>query len=147
MLIEKQKISDYFFNNALVADDLFSNLSSESQNSLRDIKREIEFAENEIIWECGHMPCCIYILVEGEAEILYRGVQQVHRIKQNEILGVTEAISNLPYEISIKTDTACRFECISREAFLDFLQTEPEICFRLLQRLGANLQKFYRLFH
>jgi CRP-like cAMP-binding protein len=147
MVIEKEKISDYFFNNALVAGDLFGELSPESQTSLSGIKRELEFAENEIIWEYGKMPCCIYILVEGEAEILYRGVQSVHRIKQNEILGVTEAISNLPYEISIKTDTPCRFECIRRDDFIEFLQTESEICFRLLQRLGVNLQKFYRLFH
>src|SRR3954468_7358911 len=120
MVIEKEKISDYFFNNALVAGDLFGELSPESQTSLSGIKRELEFAENEIIWEYGKMPCCIYILVEGEAEILYRGVQSVHQIKQNEILGVTEAISNLPYEISIKTDTPCRFECIRRDDFIEF---------------------------
>jgi len=147
MLIEQQKISDYFFNNALISGDLFCDLSPESQNSLRGIKREIEFADNEIVWEYGRMPCCIYILVEGEAEILYRGIQPVHQIKQNEILGVTEAISNLPYEISIKTGTPCRFECVRRDDFIQFLQNEPGICFRLLQKLGANLQKFYQIFH
>lgn len=147
MLIEKQKISDYFFNNALLADDLFNGLSPESQNSLRGVRREIEFAKDELILENGQMPCCICILAEGEAKILYRGTEAVHRVKQNEILGLTEAISNLPYEISVKTDSPCRFEFIRREDFIEFLQAEPEVCLRLLQRLGANLQKFYRLFH
>jgi CRP-like cAMP-binding protein len=147
MLIEHHKISGQFFNSAFLAADLFCGLSTASQNSLHGVKLEKQFAPDETIFSSGAMPCDIYILTEGEAQILYQGVELIHRVKQNEILGLTEAISNLPYDISLKTLTPCRFECIRRDEFLTFLQEEPEICFRLLQMLGANLHKLYRFLH
>jgi CRP-like cAMP-binding protein len=142
MLIEHQKISEHFFNNALCADDLFCGLSSESENSLRAIGRAKLFEKDETVFARGQLPCCIYILREGEAQIFYD--DGVYRVNRNEILGLTEALSNLPYEISVKAATACRFECIRRDDLIAFLQNEPEICFRLLQMLGANIQKIYR---
>lgn len=142
MFIERQKISEHFFNNALCAGDLFCGLPPEAEISLLTIKRERQFEKDETIFASGQMPCCIFILLEGKAQIIYQGA--TYSIKQNEILGLTETLSNLPYEISVKTLTPCRFECIRRDEFLAFLQTQPEICFRLLQRLGANLQKIYR---
>lgn len=142
MLIERQKISEHFFNNALCADDLFCGLSSASADSLSAVKREKHFAKGETVFANGQLPCCIFILLEGEAEIRYQGA--VYPVRQNEILGLTEALANLPYEIGVETLTPCRFECIRCDDFLLFLQNEPEICFRLLQKLGANLQKIYR---
>ena len=147
MLIEHHKISEQFFNSAFLAGDLFAGLSPASQNSLRGVKCEKEFAPDETIFASGETPRGIYILTEGEAQTLYRGVELVHIIKQNEILGVSETISNLPYETSVKTLVPCRFEFIRRDAFLAFLQDEPETCFRLLQMFGANLHKLYRFFH
>ncbi len=142
MLIERQKISEHFFSSALCADDLFCGLPPEAANSLSAIKRDKHFAKGETVFTGGQMPCCIFILLEGEAEIHHQG--ETYSIKQNEILGLTEALANLPYEISVKAAAPCRFECIRRDEFLAFLQTQPEICFRLLQKLGANLQKIYR---
>jgi CRP-like cAMP-binding protein len=156
MLIERHKISEQFFNNAFRAADLFSGLSHASQNSLRAVKLEKEFARDETIFASGQMPRGIYILTEGEAQTLYHGVEPVHLIEKNEILGVPETISNLPFETSVKTLVPCRFEFIRRDAFLAFLKDEPflaflkdepETCFRLLQILGANLHKLYRFFH
>ena len=50
-----------------------------------------------------------------------------------EVFGLTETLSNLPYDASLVTVTACRFDCIRRELFLDFLQNDPQACFRLLE--------------
>jgi CRP-like cAMP-binding protein len=142
MLIERQKISEHFFNNALCADDLFRGLSPESENFLLSIEQPQNFAKDETIFAGGQMPCCIYILREGEAEIFYQG--DIYQVKKNQVLGLTEALADLPSEISVKASAPCRFECIRRDAFLEFLRNEPEICFRLLQKLGANIQKIYR---
>jgi len=147
MIIEHQKISEQFFNNAFFAGDLFSGLSPAAQNSLRAVKLEKEFAPAETIFARGEMPRGIYILTAGEAQTFYHGVEPVHIIKQNEILGVPETISNLPSETSVLTLVACRFEFIRRDAFLAFLQNEPETCFRLLGMFGANLHKLHRFFH
>ena len=145
MLNEHQANPEGFFGNAFLADDLFDGLPSETLHSLRAVKQTKQFAKDEVIFGGGQMPCCLYFLREGEAQIL-RNAVFVRPVKRNEILGLTEAITNLPYETSVKTVTPCLFECVRREDFIHFLQNEPETCFRLLQKLGANLQKVYQMF-
>jgi CRP-like cAMP-binding protein len=145
MLNEHQANSECFFGNAFLADDLFYGLLPETQNSLLAVKQTKRFAKDELIFASGQMPCFVYFLKTGEAQVLYNAVV-VRPVKRNEILGLTEAITNLPYETSVKALTPCLFECVRREDFIRFLQSEPETCFRLLQMLGANLQKVYQLF-
>ena len=147
MLIEQRQISEQFFSSAFLADDLFSGLSTESQNSLLAVKTRQQFAENETIFAGGETPRGIFVLAAGEAEIFYHGSRTVHPVRQNEILGLTEAVANLPYEISVRTTAPCRFEYIRREDFIAFLQAEPATCFRLLQMVGTNLHKLYQFLH
>ena len=94
------------------------------------------------------MPCCIYFLCEGHAELFTNITPPeknlIRAVEPNEILGLTEAITDLPYETNLKTLTPCLFECIERGDLIRFLQTEPEVCFCLLQLLSANIQKFYQ---
>jgi len=147
MLSEHQKISEQLFENAFPADDLFGSLSPEAEKKLRAVKQTRQFAKDEIIFADGQMPRAIYRLAEGKAGIFRDAAKPVRPVGKNEILGLTEAVSNLPYEMSVKAVTPCSFEYIRREDFMNFLQTEPEICFRLLRMLGTNLQKIFRLFH
>lgn len=145
MLNEHQANSEVFFGNAFLADDLFYGLSPETLHSLRALKQTKQFARDELIFAGGQMPCRIYFLTTGEAQILDKAVF-VRPLARNEILGLTEAIANLPYETSVKAVTQCSFECVGREDFMHFLQNEPEICFRLLQMIGTHLQKVYQRF-
>lgn len=150
MLIEQQSISEYFFGNAFSADSLFCDLSPETEQALTAIKEKKQFPMNEIVFASGQVPCCIYFLLKGKAQMFANlelsEKNLVRSIAPDEILGLTEAIANLPYETSVKTLMPCLFECIGRDDFIRFLQTEPEACFRLLQILGANIQKIYQLF-
>ncbi|MEP6900482.1 MAG: Crp/Fnr family transcriptional regulator [Actinomycetota bacterium] len=150
MLIEHQAISEYFFGNVFSADSLFCDLSPKIAQSLTAIKQKKRFTKNEIVFASGELPGCIFFLLMGEAQMLssakLTGKNLVRSIEPDEILGLTEAIANLPYETLLKTVTPCLFECIQSDDFFRFLQNEPEVCFRLLQRLGANLQKVYQLF-
>jgi CRP-like cAMP-binding protein len=150
MLIKQQTISDYIFGNIFSADSLFRNLSPETGQSLTALKEKKQFQKEEIVFAGGELPCCIFFLLQGKAQMLGTAAPPeknlVRSIAPNEILGLTEAITNQPYETSVKTITPCLFECIQSDDFFRFLQDEPEICFRLLQRLGANLQKVYQIF-
>jgi CRP-like cAMP-binding protein len=147
MLIENSTISDHFFGNAFLADDLLVSLSPAAEENLRAVTHRQEFGANETVFARGQTACCVYFLRRGTAQIVYHDEQPVRLIAANEILGLTEALSNLPYEIAVHTVTPCSFDRITRADFLDFLQREPEICFRLLQILGTNLQKLFRLLH
>lgn len=147
MLIEQPKITEQFFGGAFLADELFCRLSPKAENSLRAIKHEKRLSAGETIFGRGELPRCVLIAVEGETHVFYNGDAFVHRVKPDEILGLTEAVSNLPYQITVKTLTPCRFEAIGRSDFISFLQDNPDICFRLFEMLGANLQRLYQLFH
>ena len=147
MYVEQQKFSGQFSEIAFLASDLFGALSPAAHASLRAVTLEKEFAEDETILAGGERAAGVYILTSGEAQILYPDARTVHLIKPDEILGLTATLANLPFEMSAKTLSACRFEFIHRAAFLAFLQDEPETCFRLLRMLGSKLHKLYRFFH
>lgn len=147
MLIENSTISEHFFGNAFLADDLLVSLSHTAEENLRAVTHHQEFGANETVFARGQTPCCVYFLRQGTAQIVYHDEQPVRLIAANEILGLTEAVSNLPCEIAVRALTPCSFDLISRDDFLNFLRREPEICFRLLQILGTNLQKLFRLLH
>ena len=147
MLIEQRKIPEQFFSGAFLADELFGGLLAEPGNSLFALKREERFARGETIFARGELPRSILVAIEGEAEIFYGGAATAQPLKRNVIWGLSESVANLPYEMSLKAATDCRFEAFDRDAFLTFLQSEPSVCFRLLQMLGANLHRLYQLFH
>ena len=148
MLLEYKAKSEYFF--PLLADQLFCDLTPKSLKSFDKIKQTKRFEKGICFFSRGDMPHFIYLLREGEAELLLndelKNINIARLIEPNEIFGLTEAIVNLAYETDAKTITSCVCECIGRDDFIHFLEGEPKVCFRLLQLLGLNLQKSYQRF-
>ena len=148
MFLKYQVKSEYFF--PLLADNLFCDLMAKSLKSLDKIKQTKRFKKGVCFFSRGDMPHFIYMLREGEAELLLndelKNINIARLIEPNEIFGLTEAIVNLPYETDAETIKSCICECIGREDFIHFLEGEPEVCFRLVQLLGLNLQKSYQRF-
>lgn len=134
----------YFFQ--LSAKRLFGNLPQQSRKSLAAIKQTKLFPKNTRLFAIGDLPCCIFLPIKGKVQIFSNDKKILQFIEPDEIFGLTEAIINLPYKINAQTLTSFLCECIGRDDFLRFLQTEPEVCFRLAQMLGINLQKNYQLF-
>ena len=131
----------------ILADNLFCGLTAKSCASLAKIKQTKKFHEGETFFSAGEMPCRVYVLREGAARIVLNTAQNLtasRSIEPNEIVGLTETMANLPYEIKAEAVTSCLCECIRREDFIRFLHDEPEVCFRLVETLGLNLQKAYK---
>ena len=148
MFLEYKPNSEYFF--PIFADNLFCGLSPKSLAALSRIKQTKLFPKGSYFFSRGDLPCCIYLLREGRAKLFLnnksKNIHIARTIEPDEIFGLTEAISKLPYETSVGTVTACVCESIDRDNFIRFLQAEPEVCFRLARTLGANLHKSYELF-
>ena len=140
--------SEYFF--PISADSLFSSLAAESQLALSAITRTKRFYKGAPLFSKGESPRWIHILREGRARLFFssepRNIHIARWIEPNEILGLTENFAMIDYETGAEAVTSCLCECIERENFIRFLGSEPELCFRLAQRLGKNLQKSYQLF-
>ena len=148
MLLEYTIKSEYFF--PLSADNLFCNLTRRSRQSLNKIKRTKRFEKGAPLFSRGEMPCCVFLLRRGAAQLILssqpKHIQITRSIMPNEIFGLTEALADLPYENNAQTITPCVCECIGRADFIRFLQEEPRICFQLLQLLGSSLRKRQQIF-
>ena len=70
MLNEDQTISEYFFGNAFSADRLFCDLSPQTGQFLTAIKQKKRFKKEATVFAHGELPCCIYFLREGKAELV-----------------------------------------------------------------------------
>lgn len=140
---EDRKITEQLFNRAFPAAGLFGDLSPEAERSLLAIQQTRLCAKDETIFRSGRLPRFVYILRTGTAALIDAG-GELYPVERNEFLGLPEAISNLPYKFDLKTLAPSRFEVIGCRDFLFFLQTEPAVCFRLLEMFGANLHKIYQ---
>jgi CRP-like cAMP-binding protein len=147
MFLEYDVITEYTL--PLSADKLFDDLTPPTLKAFNKIKRTRIFKKSACFFSRGEIPGGVYILRAGRAQIVCRDefkvTKTVRSIGRNEIFGLTEIFSDLPFELHAETLTPCICECFGRDEFIKFLHGEPEVCFRLLQVLGANLQKSYKL--
>ena len=147
MILEIKSNLSYFF--PLFADNLFCAPTAKSSVSRACIKQTKEFKKGASLLALGDTPGSIYRLIEGGARLILNGgsneIRVSRMVEPNEVLGLTEAITNLPYRIDAKTITSCTCECIGRKELIQFLHDEPEVAFRLTQVLGSNRQKSYQL--
>ena len=148
MLLEYETRQSFLFRNGFLADMLFCNLTPKSLEYLTRIKHKKQFPKGATVISEGAPPTDICVLLKGQARIVFNTKLQngiVNRFAEpNEIFGLTETISNSPFEISIETITPCLFETISGGDFLRFLHKDSRVCFRLVQLIGFNLEKSYR---
>lgn len=145
MSIEHKTKIEHLLGEPFFADRLFCGLSPKTSETFSCIKQTRRFPKNVFICKSENMPLCLYLLVEGEAQMSlnsnFADQKTVRSVEQHEILGLTENLANLPYRASVRTLSPCIFESIKREDFLEFIYYEPQICLRLLQILGKNYQK------
>lgn len=148
MILEIKSNLGYF--SPLFADSLFCVSTPGSSISLASIKRTKTFPKKASLFMAGDIPDVIYRLIEGEARLILNGetseIRITRLVEPNEVLGLTEAIMDLPYTIDAKAITSCTCESIEREDLIRFIRDEPGVAFRLTQLMGLNLQNSYQLF-
>lgn len=144
MIEENNKKEKSIYGHLLSANCLFCDLSSEALESLARIKNMIQFQKDVFIFTRGEIPSCVYILLEGQARMLSEDDKPLRLVKPDEIMGLTEMIGDLPCQVDVETITPCVCESINEEDFIAFLKDQPEVCFRLAQLLGLNVQKRYK---
>lgn len=141
--------SNSFFGKAIIADELFSDISPQAQKRLKKITKPILFKKNQKIITIGSPPLYVYFFKKGNGHIflnLNKKDIYVRKIIYNEIFGITESLGFFRHEIGVESDSYCLCEYAKREDFIDFLYSESIICFKLLGLLSNNLQNSYQNF-
>lgn len=103
----------------------------------------VRYAKNEMIHHEGDLPTHTMILVEGKVRIYKEGVGQ-----RQQIIRMLKPYDHFSYRAIIAGDTynscasaldSCIIYRISREAFLQLIQTNNEFCFQMMVQMAKDL--------
>ncbi len=128
----------------LSADDLFAGLAPAGNRRLRSIEKRVTMGAGSVVFSSGDKPLHIYVQRNGRAAVVHdREVpgEQAFPVELNCVYGVTEALSDTPFDVGIRTITDSDFDVIDREDFLLFVREEPALSFRLAEMLSRMYQK------
>lgn len=82
-----------------------------------------------LILEEGQKPANVLLLLEGRAKLSLNSIDGRRLIigfaSPGEILGLTDVVSGLPYEITAEAQFPCMISSLPRQSFLDFLLRSP----------------------
>lgn len=130
------------FSCPLFVEELFGGLSENVHRALPAIIETRRFREGETIFESGEIPEGILRVVEGKAQLVYvsgpLGDTVTRPLKHGEIWGITELLAEAPLDISLRALTETVVEIIPAARFVQLVEEENELCFRLLRLLSSR---------
>ena len=126
---------------------LFCNLPREALLRLQAIKATSVYPKGTMLCLEGQPPRGVYVLCTGRAKLSTTssdGKTIILRLAEpGEVLGLTAAIANAPYEATIETLEQTQANFISQADFSRFLQEYPEVGMKVAQQLTHNCKCAY----
>lgn len=150
MILDSHKFYGRFIGNPISAKFLFSDLTPETERKINALKSSKIVPTGKILGEYNDLNKKIFILQDGKSELtFYNDLTQrnYHReIEKKEIIGFTQIISNSPPDFKVLTLTLCQFDVFPGAEFLQLLENEPQLSYRLLKLLSSDIQTNYKTF-
>ncbi|MBX7169950.1 MAG: cyclic nucleotide-binding domain-containing protein [Pyrinomonadaceae bacterium] len=150
MILDSHKFYGRFIGNPISAKSLFCDLAPETEKKINALKSQKILPTGKIIGENNDLNKNIFILQEGKSELTFFNAltqKKYHReIENKEIIGFTQIISNSPTDLKVLTLTPCHFDVFPGEEFLQLLENEPQLSYRLLRLLSSDIQTNYKTF-
>ena len=126
---------------------LFCDLPREALMKLQAIKATSVYPKGTMLCLEGQPPRGVYVLCTGRAKLSTtssEGKSIILRIAEpGEVLGLTAAVSNAPYEATVETLEPTQANFISQNDFSRFLQDFPEVGMKVAQQLTHNCKCAY----
>ena len=98
-----------------------------------------------LILEEGQKPASVLLLLEGRAKLSLNSIDGRRLIigfaSPGEILGLTSAVSGLPYEVTAEAQFPCTISSLPRQSFLDFLLRSPIACQNVTRQLSLDYKR------
>src|SRR5262245_59208637 len=126
---------------------LFCNLPKEALVRLQAIKATSVYPKGAMLCLEGQAPRGVYVLCTGRAKLSTTssdGKSIILRLAEpGEVLGITAAVSNTPYEATVETLEQTQANFISQGDFSRFLQEYPAVGMKVAQQLTHNCKCAY----
>lgn len=139
----------YFLGNPVSSRELFRGLRANTIHNVSKLRKRRLIGRGTPLFTRGDVADEVFVFVAGEAELLIETGDGRPAITRRavplEIFGLPEAVCGGFYETSFRTRSECLVDAIEGKDFSRLLYSEPELCFRLLNLLGTNLQRGHQL--
>lgn len=126
---------------------LFCDLPQEALTKLQSIKATSVYPKGALLCLEGQPARGVFILCTGRAKLTTtsaEGKSIILRIAEpGEVLGLTAAVANSPYEATIETLEPSQANFISQADFLGFMQEYPEVGVKTVKQLTHNCKCAY----
>lgn len=122
---------------------LFGSFCDHDLESLSNSKICAYYKKNQAIFIEGSFPRGVYCMNEGKVKIFARGdegkEQIIHIAKEGEILGFRAMFSGEPYKVSATALEECNICYISKEDFLNMIETNAILRNGIMKELSKEL--------
>jgi CRP/FNR family transcriptional regulator len=126
---------------------LFCDLAHDALSRLQNIKATSVYPKGTMLCLEGQPARGVYILCTGKAKLSTtssEGKTIILRVAEpGEVLGLTAAVANSPYEATVETLEQTQANFISHHDFTQFLQQYPEVGMKVAQQLTHNCRCAY----
>ncbi len=135
------------FSCELRPDRMFCDLPADALQAFDGIKNVSLYPRGAVLFAEGRQPRGIFVLCDGRAKLSIcseSGKRLMLRIAgPGEVLGISSALSNRPYEVTAETLDACQVVFVKRKELLKFLREHREACLQVVHLLSGDLHTAY----
>lgn len=134
-----------------VDSDFFCGFSQPVLKALNEISHRSTLPGGAILFVEGQAPRGMFIICSGKVNLSTTSregkILILKTAMAGEALGLSAAISGMPYETTAETATACQLNFIDRKHFMELMQTHAETGMHAAQCLSREYQTAYRDIH
>jgi CRP/FNR family transcriptional regulator, cyclic AMP receptor protein len=128
-------------------DHLFCNLPVVALQRLNEIRSTAVYPRSAMLFIEGQQPRGVFVLCTGKAKLSTssaEGKTVITKISEaGDVLGLSAAISNRPYEVTAEMIEPGQANFITRDALLQFLREYGEVAVRVAEQLSRNYYTAY----
>ena len=106
----------------------------------KDAKDIETFDSGEIIFEQGDPGDSMYVVVEGEVEIILRG-EVINKLAPGEIFGEMALIDNRPRSAAARACSPTRLAPVNRFSFTYYVQNSPFFALDVMEIMAERLRE------
>lgn len=121
---------------------LFCNMDQTAIEKFDSIGTPVQFSRGAIIFREGDSCGSIHVLCSGRVKLSAtsrEGRTLILKIaRAGEVLGLSAALANQPYEVTAETVEPVRLKTIRRQALLDFLDRTPDASMRAARTVALE---------
>jgi len=126
----------------------FCGCSSQVREALDEVSHKSILPAGAILFVEGQAPRGVFIVCSGKVNISTASrdgkVLVLKTANAGEALGLSAAISGVPYEITAETATPCQLSFVARKHFLELIESHGETGAHAARSLSRDYQTAYR---